>query len=436
MRYQHGRREYFISDGLMEQALRCDEALAQGTVVRVEGELSAGGIIAMKILVLEGKEASDAYEKVRAGVAKSVPVPPGPVLLDDAVTSKLWPRLAEAAVELVCAKKLGRSVLLRFHGDADGIAGAFALTSIMFCKAFQQNSAIYGVREALRDISMIGQESRPMVVLLDFGSSDGCREAIGLLDAAGIGLIVIEHQPYNMKGDRRIISPISIDATASKYTAGYLACEIAAAAGLEKQRCMELARTACSGDKSDILKSGDEDARKAMVLDFLASHMSFGNNLDFYRKVMDSPELFGSIAQQADESIEEAAAKALARAKRSEAGGCEICVLPLEGIAKRGEWPPSSKITTRVFEKLKGERPLVCVGYTDRSIIMRLNDGAAALGFSANDLAERIKRSMPDFVEGGGGHVRAGAIRAKTGFVKDVVNQLLREIDDVGKNGN
>ena len=97
-------------------------------------------------------------------------------------------------------------------------------------------------------------------------------------------------------------------------------------------------------------------------------------------------------------------------------------------LGQRGEWPPSSKITTRVFDKLKGENALICIGYTERSIIMRLNDAAVSAGLGANLLAEKMKASMGDFIEGGGGHAKAGAIRVKEGFVKEVLGQLLAEL--------
>jgi RecJ-like exonuclease len=114
--------------------------------------------------------------------------------------------------------------------------------------------------------------------------------------------------------------------------------------------------------------------------------------------------------------------------KRTQAPGLDIAAIPLVGIAKRGEWPSSSKITTRVYDKLRSgsQRPLVCIGYTDRSLILRMNDQACALGFSANTLAKTVTSSMADFVDGGGGHAKAGAIRVKIGFTKEVMNELIR----------
>jgi RecJ-like exonuclease len=462
VRFFHGKKEYTLTDGNIEHQLKSDESIPQGAAVAVEGEMAVGGVVARKVVILEGEKARKVFEKAKDAIARSSSVPDAPSLLDDDIVKKIWPRLRYAAVELLCAKKLGRSVLMRFHGDADGICGAFALTSVIYCKAFQQNSAVYGVKDALRDISAIGQENRPLVVLLDFGSGDSSIEGLNRLTAAGIGYLVIDHHPYNHKENEKIINPISADESASKYTAGYLACEVATACGLEREKALELAKTSCAGDKSDIIGNGEADAKRAMVLDFLASHVSFGNNLDFYRNVMMKAELFDSIAVQADESIEDAAGKAMARMKVTETtpkpetenrkleagnhaaeaaspqarraeGRLRIAVFSLENIVKRGEWPPSSKVTTRIFDKLKGEGPLLCIGHTDRTIIMRLNDGAVEMGLDANGLAEKMKTSMGDFVEGGGGHVRAGAIRAKAGFVKDVLNQLLGEAAGLAK---
>ncbi|MDD5171577.1 MAG: hypothetical protein PHF60_00915 [Candidatus ainarchaeum sp.] len=433
MRYHHGKRSYTLTDGKSEYEFYTDESVEQGACLSLQGEMGVGSIAASRVAVLTGDKEKEARERVIANIKSSMFFPDRPELVDDDAMKKLWPRLMEAALEIVCAKKLGRSVLLRFHGDADGIAGAFALTGIINCKALQHNSAMYGARDALRDMAMIGQESRPFVILLDFGSADGCKEGLGLLSAAGIDYLVIDHHPYTTR-NARVVNPFSVADGASKYTAGYLAAEIAITCGMDKEKALGLAKIACSGDKSSILASDEADAKKAMVLDFLASHVSFGNNLDFYRRVMEKNELFDSIAQQADESIGEAAQKAIAREKRTKEGQLEICVFSLEGIHRKGEWPPSSKITTRVFDNMRSAgNALLCIGHTDRSLIIRLNDEAVALGLSANGMAESIKKSMADFVEGGGGHVKAGAIRAKKGFVKDVLGELLREAGRIAR---
>lgn len=432
-----------MTDGRDDYGIITAEHLHHGDAVHVEGE-PAGEmrIIATHILSAVGERADSIRKKVEENIVSSVPQ--SPAILKDQVTQSLWPLMRRAALKLMAAKKLGRSVILRFHGDADGICGAFALTKILPCRSFQQNSAAYTVRDALRDMAAIGQESHPLAILLDFGSGENCSEGLSLLKAAGIEYLVIDHHPMGRRaeGNASIVNPFKMAKEASRYTAGYLACEIAAACGLPEERARALARIACIGDKSAILGSDDADASKALVLDYLAAHTSFGNNLDFYRNVMEKQDLFDSIARQADETIEEAAGKAMKGMKTSSSEKIDIASFPLEGIAKRGEWPPSSKITTRVYDKLRARaagtgarRAVACIGYTDRSIIIRLDDAAASMGLNANELAMSVSQSMADFVEGGGGHAKAGAIRAKPGFVKEIVNELIRQMEAKAADG-
>ena len=426
LRFRFGKKECAFFDGKDEYELITSEHVEQGAAVVVEGEKQGSRIAATSVIVLTEKDSQEVLQNIENSLKDKLPE--GPSIVKDEMTEKLWPDIRRAALKILLAKRTGRKVLLHFHGDADGICGAFAITGLVYAKALQQNSAIYSVRDALLDIEAMGQEN-PLVILLDFGSNDASADGLKLLKAAGIEFLVIDHHPTGEKAPENLLSPFTVGGDVSRYTAGVLACEIAAACGMNGMK--ELAAIACSGDKSQVVENGPGEARKAMVLDFLAAHISFGNNLGFYKKVMAQEELFQSIASQADESIAEAADKAMKGMRKTEKEGVEIFSFSLENVVVKGEWPPASKITTRIFETLKGEKPLVCIGQTDRSVIIRLNDSAATLGLSANSLAKKMVESMSDFVVGGGGHVRAGAIRVKTGFTKDVVNQLIENIGSI-----
>jgi RecJ-like exonuclease len=133
--------------------------------------------------------------------------------------------------------------------------------------------------------------------------------------------------------------------------------------------------------------------------------------------------------RMADEKIEEAALNTMKTMKEKKAGETSVHLIDLESVVKKGEFPNRSKVTTRVFEKLNGEEPLVVLGLGERTIIIRINDAAAAKGASADKIAKQILQSMPDFAESGGGHVKAGAIRVKVGFVDSVVEEIIRSLD-------
>ncbi|MBI5228023.1 hypothetical protein HY988_05530 [Candidatus Micrarchaeota archaeon] len=411
--------------------------ITYGACISIDGEIKESNfLLANKIDSVPSDQTKELFGKIKKSMKTNLNLANEPKLVNDSMSRALWPKIVDIAQELLIAQKLGRAVSLRFHGDADGVCGAFAISSIVRCKAFQQNSAIYSVRDALRDISEATYLALPLQVIVDFGSGESCSEGLSLLKSAGVETIIIDHHPPGKNDGILVLNPLLVEEGKSQYTAGYLCCEIAAAAGMGLEKAKELAAIACAGDKSKVVEPDSGHVRKAMVLDFLTAHTSFGNNLDFYKKVMDNPELFASIANQAEEGISEAAKKATARMKITniDVGSLKlrIATFSLDGLLTKGEWPNSSKVTTRIFEQLIADdpSPLLCIGNSDRSIIMRLNDGAVELGLSANDLAEKMKETMPDFIEGGGGHARAGAIRAKEEAVKEVIALLIKEASE------
>ena len=204
MRYGDGKREYTVTDGLADYSVITGEHIQHGAIIHAEGEAEGSRIIAGKITILSGEKAAATLARVRQNIAGSSGMPDSPTLLKDDVSAGIWPLMRKAALLILEARKLGRSVQLRFHGDADGISGALALTKAVRCKSFQQNSAAYSVRDALRDISAIGQENMPLVILLDFGSGENCSEGLSLLRAAGIEYLVIDHHPMDARGTRRM----------------------------------------------------------------------------------------------------------------------------------------------------------------------------------------------------------------------------------------
>jgi len=349
-------------------------------------------------------------------------------LVKDEVTQKLVPKIKALAEKLKEAKRTGRFVLLRFHHDADGISGAFALSEILRLSAYQQNSAVYSVKDAVRDLSNLSHEEKPLVILLDFGLNEQSAEGLALLKAAGMELVVIDHHPpfeKSMKIADFFLTPweFSNEEDASKYVAGYLASEVARACGFDAE---EYAKTACAGDKSNLLGQHEIAVKRALVLDFLAANSSFGNNLRFYRSVLAKEELFSSMYSQANERIDEAADAVMRELREVKAGETIIYVVKLERVVRKGEFPNASKITTRIHDRLKRETPLMILGICGRSVIMRLNDAAITKGLAANSIAERLMDTMKDFVHSGGGHKKAGAIRVEEGYSGAVVEEIIR----------
>lgn len=430
-------KEYLSTDGESEYSFSSNESIDLGSVVLIEGDIESGKINLSKLILLSGDEAKAVSLRIIAKLKKSIMLD-SPSLLSDSMAEKLLPQIKEIASILLIARRLNRYALIRFHGDADGVCGALAISAILpNAKAFQQNSAVYSVWNAHRDIEALIHQSNPIAILVDFGSGDASNEGLKMLVDSGIDTILIDHHPVSVFPSGLNVLNAQIGSTDSglstKYTAGYLCCEIlnqvCREIGAEVEKANILAHAACAGDKSTIFELDENDQKRAMVLDFVSSHAQFGNKLSFYSKVLSDDELYYSMAGQADEEITAVAEKAMQAMKKTE-GLVTIATISLDRFVRKGEWPPSGKVTTKLFEMINSSKPLIVIGSTERSIILRVNDAAIVLNpnLSANALAEKMKITMSDFVEGGGGHVKAGAIRVKVGFVKDVIGELVREI--------
>lgn len=427
-----GDRKYILKDGDVTFSFKTRDYFANGEAVSVKGIFESIADFAVKpekITIIEGKEADDLYNEVEKKLMDKVELKDS-LLFENPASMELKQRMKQVAKKLLAAKELNRFILLRFHGDADGIAGALALKTVLRFKAYQQNSAVYSPKDAVNDLGNLHHENRPMVILLDFGTNEESIDGLKLLKAGHLEVISIDHHPLAdgvAPYTGILLSPWTNGLKdASKYTAGYLASEIANMCGAED--CGKFAKIACAGDKSDITSPSDEDRKTALVLDYLGAHASFGNSLDFYADVLKKEDLYLSIWSQASERIKEAVESAFPKVKKVEKDGMMIYIIPLDGIVVPKEFPNRSKVTTAIFEKFKTDMPMVAIGYGKRTVILRGNDAFLARGNSFSEIIENISSSMKDFVMSGGGHAKAAAIRVEEGYEKSTIDRIIEEL--------
>ncbi len=422
-------RKYLLKTGDATFCFRSRDFFGNGDIIHIEGvleDLADLNIKPKSIKVLEGEDAKAVFQEVEKKIKVELK---DSFISENDATAAMKERIRETARKLLATKELNRYVLLRFHGDADGIAGALALRKALRFRAYQQNSAIYSARDAVNDLGNLHHENRPMVVLLDFGTNRESLEGLRLLKAAGIEAVAIDHHPLEEEARQYLflLSPWTANLEdASKYTAGYLAAEIANLCGVEKAD--EYARIACAGDKSDVVAPSEDDRKTALVLDYLAAHASFGNSLGFYGDVLEKEELFSSIWHQASEKINEALERALPKIKKTEKNGILIYIVPLDGIVEPKQFPNRSKVTTAVFEKFRTDSPMVTLGYGKRVVIARGNEAFVKRGLAFSDIIKKVSSDMKDFVSAGGGHAKAAAIRVEEGYEKSVIDKLVEEL--------
>lgn len=435
--YSRNGSFYKVTDGTATFSFSSLNPYHPGDVISVTGVVE--DIAELRIREESSAKYSGENEKqirneITGRLILSIGIKERELLVNDSIMDSLKPKIIETAKTLLAAQKLGRHTLLRFHSDADGISGAFAITKFLRCTAIQSNSAVYGEKDAIRDLSSIHHEYSPLVVLLDFGANKESEGGLKLLKASGAEIVLIDHHPpmENISQYASVfLSPWSVskEETVSKYPAGYLAVEVARVAG--EENLDELAVVSCAGDKSEILKV-DQNARdKALVLDYLAIYSAYGNNLAFYKSVFEKEELFQSMLMQSKDKIAQIINAVKSSMKEQQFNGVAVYVVELEKAIKESEFPSRGKITTYLFEMFGNDKPVVVLGYGNKSIIIRINQLALEKDISADKLIVKVKESMKDFVESGGGHAKAAAIRAREGFTESVLDELVKEIKRV-----
>ncbi|MCC7570196.1 hypothetical protein KO465_02500 [Candidatus Micrarchaeota archaeon] len=346
-------------------------------------------------------------------------------LLEDDTTQCLKEQGTKLIRHLITSQKLGRKILLRYHNDADGISGGLAFKKLLGSILNYQNSgAVYSPNFALSDLSLLSNAFKPIVILIDFGSSKESNEGLSLLNAAGIETVIIDHHPYDEKpGVGWYISPWECEGN-SQYPAGYISCELVQPF-MDYKKIKDLMKISLAGDKSKLVKTNDEDKRKAIIFDYIATYSHFPNTLAFYETVLEDESILNSIGLAAEEKLDSIKIAAKHYTKEKIFGDLKVVILQLDKIVQKHSFPSKSKAAGAVFEMY--EDPIILVGKGKKLITLRVSDNAKKI-VSGREIVEEMKKQCPQGVLSGGGHDAAASMRCDPELTEIVVENLLEFI--------
>lgn len=417
-----------------------------GSFVKASGNLSRRGrslelqAETIEPLVQEQEELAKRIERFLE--EKSTPEE-RPMLIQDGVMKNLWPKVLECARRLKEACFLERPILLRHHGDADGISGAIAIyrgVGALGGRLFsnQNPHATYDMPDALRDINTVRSLSEstegPVLLLIDMGSGPDSSDALSVAKGAGFEIIIIDHHPLSSPVSESadvILSPMLAGAT-SYYTAGLLAGEVANALGGPDPS--ELQRISLAGDKSGLVPSDPLFMKKALALDYIGKYSRFQSTLEFYSSVLSDERMLVSIQNQATAKLESATRLAKESIKIKELpNGFRLCTANLQKAFRPGSFPSKGMLCGVIHDQVRSEMsgPLVTIGYSGRLISIRANLEARERGFDANALINEVRRELVNSIESGGGHDVAASVHVSEGFENIVLEEIVRHISSL-----
>jgi RecJ-like exonuclease len=416
-----GAGRHSITDGACEYTLQSGERFNRLDALHITGEISDNVIVPSKIEKLGNPTLAEAVGMLGIKIGEWNPTVKSPVL------EKCRPAIEKTAMALKLISIMGPKATMRFHGDADGISAALSVSPFVPGLRMQQNSAVYGNRDAFGDIAQLKFEAFPTLVLLDCCTNDESMEALDLAKSAGINILAIDHHPCSqaLGGMGIVLNPWLYDPEedASKFTAGYLAYEAVKLLGHDASGTVGIS---LAGDKSSIMPISEKDRERALVFDFVASYSSFSNRLEFYKDLMGDNALYQSILAKAKEHLENVSAAISQNMKRETLeNGITLITVNLDRAAKRSEFPGRGKMTTRAYE-MAGNEDVVVIGYSEKSLILRVGHMAYERGVRANGLVKALVSEYRDN-SSGGGHARAAAFLF-SGLPADYLLQQMKKM--------
>jgi len=344
-------------------------------------------------------------------------------------------------------------ILLRYHGDCDGICAALsfylAIKGLVGEKefpeyrkkmlVFKNPSAIYDLRSVLDDLELIRNmdaHATPLAILTDFAVNIESLDSLKALRKAGFEILLADHHPLIPEVSQManlLVSPWEHGGN-SDYSAGLIAGEIARRIK-PLEDFDELQKVALTGDKSKLLQPDEELKRKALVLDFVASSSDFAESLELYYSILKDSKNVESIYKKAMKKIELAKKDAAKYVKLKEFdNGFRLVLIRLDRL-RSGEFPGKGKMCGEIHDDFdrKVDAPLVTVGYGDRMMHFRANSKAREAGFNANRLIGELKSEMSNAIESGGGHDVAAGLRVNEGFERMVLEDIIKKVQSIGK---
>ncbi|MGC8623421.1 MAG: hypothetical protein ACP5TK_01975 [Candidatus Micrarchaeia archaeon] len=433
--------------------IECGSSLVLNVGEYVSAEIAEGSI--KKFFPLSERAAAELKSRIDEGVrsfvksAASHAFKSGISDLDN-ITSKMEAKLHAAAALLLWKLAYGAPVVVRFHNDADGASGAYAV-HIAAKHVFENGifaaeprivwhmhrSIAYGADSAFEDeVSASAYDSveKPLLIIIDFGTSPdsnaGIERALKKFD-----IIWLDHHPvvegFSGATLEHYINPWLFGGD-SNYTAGFLACAFSSI--LSSADYSAIYDASLIGDYSTYAKHTAEGNDLAIILDLITSdrRIAYGDasgdiTPQLIEKIMYDVKRKAELLGYAKMRLSEAMDLAVARVKEYKSRVANVYLLDFNEIRgdDEGRYPLPGRFASKVFEHMEklSDRSCVVILHFNLFISIRASYDVDALSI-VNTVAGEYST-----IESAGGHRNACSIKLKDEQEKrSIINSILRRL--------
>ena len=375
----------------------------------------------------------------------------------DALTSKMWKGLSQAAELLVRKLILAAPIVVRFHNDTDGLSGAYCLSKAIsesaaaLGKGYTPNihyrmhgSVAYSREDATTDTLVTNGYDcieRPLLVILDFGTA---KESNGGVELARdrFDAIWLDHHPmvdgFLGRDLEHYVNPWLFGGD-SNYTAGFLACSFAKTfSGFESR---EMENASFIGDYSKYARPTEGSRRLAALLDLITSDTRIATGLRSSNfdpavidTILDDKGKSEELIAYAENRVQEMLDSAIESVKIYQGATSRVYVADFEGIRGDDEqrYPLPGRFASKLLDRLEqlNRQPCVLLLHFGHYVSLRMSKELSERVDLLRILNE-VREEYPNDVDSSGGHGNAASIKLKQDTrKKEIMGAVIRKLKE------
>jgi RecJ-like exonuclease len=291
-------------------------------------------------------------------------------------------------------------------------------------------------------------QSKPLIVVLDNGSTPEDAFAFKLLKSMDYESIVVDHHnPGELKKGKTVVCDyLSLHLNPyifgfdSQTSAGMLCYELARFIN-EDYENDSLPAVAAISDRCQIKETEDyiklskktrEDLGKiGIAVDFMAYNLKFAGGEGVIDDLYSNPKFVELINEQVRKGVETQLQSTLPYLRTIEINGVLFSYIDLEKYTLRFTYPTPGKILGLIHDSVakEGENTALTLGYMSDMIIIRANKPVLPV----SKIIEAISKKLPQANVDGGGHEQAGTIKFVPAHLESIIGIIKDELKEATK---
>lgn len=372
---------------------------------------------------------------------------------------KISQRIRKAILE-------NQPIMIRHHADSDGINAGLAIEHS--CRGLMSKIGInpdynlyrspskapyYEISDVFRDVVLNKRiieshgHKKPLIIVLDNGSTPEDVFGVKTLKSLGFEIIVIDHHnPVIIENKKTAVDPyISlhlnpyIEGLNSEICAAMLAYELGRMIFEEYENRL-LPAVAAISDRSkgkeveDYIKNSGEDKKFlekiGTAIDFISYNLKYDAGKGLYEELYANKELVEGIIEEVKKGFETQLQSTLPYLRTQDIEGVIFSYIDLEKYTMRFKFPAPGRVVGMIHDTISAEKehiPHITIGHLSDMIILRATKPVLPVA----KIIKRLQKDIPNAHAEGGGHEMAGAIKFVPAHLIDIIENLKKQIKEV-----